>query len=527
MKALHGSISSFAIGRLAPWIPRLGGRAFALISSFSVPFLFVLATFCVTPALYAEEAPKAVPPAIAAAYEARTFTAPDGGTLGYRLLRPEKYDAAKKYPLVLVLHGSGERGRDNEAQLKYGAELFLKPQARATFACFVVVPQCPPDQKWADVDWSSDTPVQPEKVSEPMSQVLGVLDGLETEFSIDQDRLYVTGLSMGGYGTWDLITRYPAKWAAAAPICGGGDKTRAAHAKDVPIWAFHGAMDKTVKPARTEEMIAAIEAAGGHPLFSEYPYVGHGSWTLAFDEPEFLPWMFAQKRGAAPVAFETVAGPFAQPPSNQCPGAGPMQSGIWFRGLWRSRREQWAKSKEGEQGAVVFFGDSITQQWGSLANDFSKLKTANRGISGDTTRGLRTRLQGDVLVLHPKAVSILIGTNDLDQGGAPEAVAENLKVIVADMHKANPDMPIIINKVMPRGPKPGFFPEKIKILNGLYEDAFKNDSKVTFCDTWTLFDDGNGSCKKEEFPDLLHPNAAGYGKWTTELMPIFAKLGLE
>jgi poly(3-hydroxybutyrate) depolymerase/lysophospholipase L1-like esterase len=509
------------MGRLPDWESPMK-FLHGLISS-----ILLMTAFCAPSALFADEAPKPVSAVLVAAYEARTFTAPDGGSIGYRLLKPENYDSAKKYPLVLVLHGSGERGQDNEAQLKYGAALFLKPEAREKFACFVVVPQCPPNQKWADVDWSSDTPVQPEKVSEPMSHVLGALDGLEKEFNIDRDRLYVTGLSMGGYGTWDLITRSPAKWAAAAPICGGGDKTKAARAKDVPIWAFHGVVDKSVKVARTQEMIAAIDAAGGHPLYSEYPYVGHNSWTLAFDEPEFLPWMFAQRLGAAPVSFSRVAGPFAQPPSNQCPGAGPMQSGIWFRGLWQNQREQWAKSKESDQGAVVFFGDSITQKWGSLAKDFPKLKTANRGINGDTTRGLRARLQGDVLDLHPKAVSILIGTNDLDQGGAPEIVAENLKVIVADMHKANPEMPIIINKVMPRGAKPELFPGKIKILNGLYEEAFKNDAKVTFCDTWTLFNDGNDTCKKEEFPDMLHPNAIGYDKWTAELQPVFAKLGLE
>ena len=516
MKTPHGFSSSFAI--LAAF--RFKPPAPILIGSLVLSFLLA-------PLSRADEAPKAVPPAPASVYEARTFTAPDGGTLGYRLLKPDNYDPAKKYPLVLVLHGAGERGEDNEAQLKYGAALFLKPAAREKFACFIVFPQCPPKQKWADVDWTIDNPVQPEKVSEPMSHVLGALDGLEKEFSIDRDRLYLAGLSMGGYGTWDAITRYPEKWAAAAPICGGGDKTKAAPAKDVPIWAFHGVLDKTVKPARSQEMIAAIEAAGGHPLFSEYPYAGHDSWTLAFDEPEFLPWMFAQKRGVAPVSFTSVAGPFAQPPSNQCPGAGPMQSGIWFRGLWQGRREQWNRAREADLGAVVFFGDSITQGWGALANDFPKLKTANRGISGDTTRGLRARLQGDVVDLHPKAVSILIGTNDLDQGAAPEVVAENLKAIVADLHKADPGMPIIINKVMPRGAKPDFFPEKIKLLNGLYEEAFKDDPKVTFCDTWALFNDGNDSCRKEEFPDMLHPNAIGYGKWTAELQPIFTKLGLE
>ena len=512
----------------------------------ALPVLLALLAIILPPMTHADDAPKAAQPTPQSEYEARvqfsagngtqlipqseyearTFTALNGGTIGYRLLKPANYDASKKYPLVLLLHGSGERGEDNAAQLKYGAALFLKPEAREKFSCFVVVPQCPPNQKWADIDWSSDTPTQTENVSEPMGRVLGAIDGLQKEFSIDADRLYVTGLSMGGYGTWDLITRNPEKWAAASPICGGGDKTKAARAKELPIWAFHGALDKTVKPERTIELIAALEAAGGHPLYSEYPYASHDSWSTAFAEPEFLPWMFAQRRGAAPVSFATVAGPLAQPPSNQCPGAGPMQSGIWFRGLWQSKREQWAKAKEADQGAVVFFGDSITQGWESLATDFPKLKVGNRGISGDTTRGLRTRLQGDVLDVHPKAVSILIGTNDLDQGASPEVVAENLKSIVADMHKSNPNMPIIINKVMPRGAKPGLFPGKIKTLNGLYEAAFAQDSKVIFCDTWSLFDDGNDTCKKEEFPDMLHPNAIGYGKWTAALQPIFDKLGL-
>jgi lysophospholipase L1-like esterase len=101
-----------------------------------------------------------------------------------------------------------------------------------------------------------------------------------------------------------------------------------------------------------------------------------------------------------------------------------------------------------------------------------------------------------------------------------------LQAIVAKLHAANPAMPVVISKVMPRGVKAGLYPDKIRVLNGLYEEGFKNDDKVTFCDTWTLFDDGMGSCKKEEFPDMLHPNAAGYAKWTAALRPIFDKLGL-
>ena len=203
-----------------------------------------------------------------------------------------------------------------------------------------------------------------------------------------------------------------------------------------------------------------------------------------------------------------------------------MQSGLWFRPLWQSRREQWSKDAPKDQGAVVFFGDSITQGWGSLEKDFGGLKVANRGISGDTTRGLRYRVQEDVIAVKPKAVSILIGTNDLDQGGEPEVVVENLKAIVGDLLKSNGKLPIVINKVMPRGAKPGKYPEKIQALNALYEQAFAGNPQITFCDTWSLFDAGDGQCKKEEFPDMLHPNAEGYAKWTEALRPIFAKLGL-
>ena len=388
------------------------------------------------------------------------------------------------------------------------------------------MPQCPPEQKWADIDWTSETPTQPAKVSAPMALVLAALEGLQKEFSIDPDRLYVGGLSMGGYGTWDLITRFPEKWAAAVPICGGGDVAAAAKAKAVPVWAFHGVEDKAVKVARTREMIDALKAAGANPLYSEYPYIAHDSWTPAFRSPNCFRGS-SRKSAASPRSLSRRSpAPLAQPPSNQMPGAGPMQSGLWFRGLWKSRREQWAKDAAKDQGAVVFFGDSITQGWGSLAKDFPALKVANRGISGDTTRGLRGRLQGDVLALNPKAVSMLIGTNDLDQGAEPEVVAANLKAIVAELHAADPQMPIVINKVMPRGAKPGKYPEKIVTLNALYEEAFKNDPKITFCDTWTLFDDGTGQCKKDEFPDMLHPNAAGYAKWQAALTPIFEKLKL-
>ncbi|HUT10942.1 MAG TPA: prolyl oligopeptidase family serine peptidase [Thermoguttaceae bacterium] len=219
----------------------------------------------------------------------------DGATLLYRLLEPGDLNAAeKKHPLLLFLHGAGERGSDNQAQLRWGAEMMRS--AAKEHGCFVLVPQCPPDRKWAEVDWSKLTHEMPENSSEPMGLTLEVIAELMKKYPIDPDRLYVMGLSMGGYGTWDAVQRWPDMFAAAVPICGGGDETSADRIK-CPVWAFHGDKDTAVPVSRSRKMIEAIKAAGGKPKYTEYPGVGHNSWSAAFADPELLKWLFAQKRG--------------------------------------------------------------------------------------------------------------------------------------------------------------------------------------------------------------------------------------
>lgn len=460
-------------------------------------------------------------------YEARDFSAPDGKLL-YRLMKPQNFDATKKYPLVLLLHGAGERGEDNKAQLKWGSDLFTTPEAREKYPAFVMVPQCPQNKKWAEMEWGGPSGTAPADPGVTQKLLLGALDAVEKEFPIDLDRVYLTGLSMGGYGTWDLITRYPDRWAAAAPICGGGDKTIAAKAKPVPVWAFHGDADTTVMLVRTTDMVAGLKAAGGNVAMTIYAGVGHNSWSSAFKEPNFLAWMFAQRRGQ-PAKMELAASPYtalAMPPENVFAGTGPLQLAEWFKKLWMQRRVEFAKATAQDRGAVVFLGDSITQGWGSLAKDFSSYKVANRGISGDTSRGVRYRLKEDVLDLNPRAVSLLIGTNDLALGGEPEQTIENIRAIVAELQKQNATVPIVLNHVMPRGPQPGKFPEKIQKLNGLLDEMVKKDPRLSLCDSWSIFDDGKGSCKKEEFPDMLHPNPIGYAKWKAALDAVFAKLKL-
>jgi predicted peptidase len=194
------------------------------------------------------------------------------------------------------LHGSGERGDDNEKQLRHGVPEFASPENRKKYPCFLAAPQCPAGAKWVDVDWSAEAQPQPEKIAEPLRLALELTKSLREEFSVDPGRVYVTGLSMGGYGTWDAITRRPEDFAAAVPICGGGDPSRVERIARVPIWVFHGARDPVVKPSRSRDMVVALMTAGGAPGYTQYPDVAHESWVPAYREPKLFEWLFAQKR---------------------------------------------------------------------------------------------------------------------------------------------------------------------------------------------------------------------------------------
>jgi lysophospholipase L1-like esterase len=208
------------------------------------------------------------------------------------------------------------------------------------------------------------------------------------------------------------------------------------------------------------------------------------------------------------------------------PGAGPIRRMDWFRKLWQDKRSGWAKRVAQDKGAVVFLGDSITQGWGNrLEKSFPGVKVANRGISGDTTRGVLIRLQEDVLALDPAGVVLLIGTNDLEENAEPETIAANLKLILAALKAHNPRLPIVLCQVFPSSASKKRPADKIKKLNQLYAAAVKGDAQVTLIETHPLFADAQGDAKKEEFPDLLHPNEAGYVKWAAALRPILATLG--
>jgi lysophospholipase L1-like esterase len=237
------------------------------------------------------------------------------------------------------------------------------------------------------------------------------------------------------------------------------------------------------------------------------------------------------------LAFTAAAQPAAPTPpadarfqipatDDGLPGAGPLRRADWFQKVWTQRRSQWATRTAQDQQALVFLGDSITQGWGDdFGGRFPGVKAVNRGISGDTTRGVLIRLQEDVLSLRPVGIILLIGTNDLEDQAEPEIVAANLKLILAELKRADPRLPVILCQVFPSSASKKRPADRIKKLNELYAAAVRGDPQVTLLETWPLFANAQGDSKPEEFPDLLHPNPAGYAKWTAALRPVLATLG--
>jgi predicted peptidase len=221
-------------------------------------------------------------------FEKRTYKAGTREAMPYRLFIPRDYDSTKRYPLVLWLHGGGGRGNDNEKQLtggnSAGARVWAAPASQSRYPAFVVAPQCPEGETW--------TP--------RLRQVVELVEELRKAYSIDPQRLYLAGQSMGGYAVWSLLATYPDLFAAAIPICGGGDVSQARKMTQVSIWAFHGELDRAVSVERSREMVAAVKRLGGIVRYTEYKGADHVIWSLAFAEPDLLPWVFAQRRNVPP-----------------------------------------------------------------------------------------------------------------------------------------------------------------------------------------------------------------------------------
>lgn len=225
----------------------------------------------------------------------------EGDTLNYRIAFPD-FSGSQSYPLLIFLHGGGERGNDNISQLKWGVQNFVTDDWMKTYKAIVLAPQVPDKEgyRWSNFEGDFRATGKPLQLGDepaiPLKMTMEVVDQLIEDFAVDTDRIYITGMSMGGFGTWDAIARWPDRFAAAIPVCGGGAPATADLIAHIPIWATHGADDPTVPAEMSRQMIHAIQEAGGRPGYTEYPEVGHFSWLQTYSDEYIIDWLFNQER---------------------------------------------------------------------------------------------------------------------------------------------------------------------------------------------------------------------------------------
>lgn len=228
--------------------------------------------------------------------EAFRYTDDNGTVLPYRLYRPA--ESGENYPLVLFLHGSGEKGSDNEKQVQVNSvtDTLLNEKNRKEYPCYVAAPQCPEGEKWS-VKLEEPGSFS-ENTEEPLlDAVMGLVTELESEYPIDPDQIYIVGISMGGHAVWNLLSRENDTFAAAVSVCGCGDPMQAEKVKDIPLWLFHGAKDSTVPVHYSRDMAEALKKVGAENIrYTEYPGEKHQSWELAYREKDLFPWLFAQRK---------------------------------------------------------------------------------------------------------------------------------------------------------------------------------------------------------------------------------------
>jgi predicted peptidase len=201
------------------------------------------------------------------------------GEVKYIVFVPADYTGEKEFPVILFLHGAGESGTDGKKQAQVGLGKAIRDK-KEKFPFIAIFPQ---SQKGG---WKAD--------GAEGKRAIAILEEVEKDYKTDKKRVYLTGLSMGGFGTWSMAVAHPERWAAIAPICGGGDPKQAAKIKDLPCWCFHGDADTAVKVDQSRKMIQALKDAGGNPKYDEYPKVGHNSWDRAYANAELYEWFLKQ-----------------------------------------------------------------------------------------------------------------------------------------------------------------------------------------------------------------------------------------
>lgn len=402
-------------------------------------------------------------------------------TIGYRYLLalPSGYecDEGARWPLVVFLHGMGARGDKIEAVKKEGLAKLV--DEGKTFPFILVSPQCAPGEHWS------------------AAALDAFVDRLTRKYRVDPDRVYLTGLSMGGYGVWAAAQRNPFRYAAVVPICGGGDPRQAARLRDLPVWAFHGARDTTVPLWESERMIDAIKAAGGEPRFTVFPEAGHDCWTETYANPELYTWLLAQKRSP--------------------------ERAIAAR--WRPRVDRYLERDQFEPppiGGVVFAGSSSIDMWTTLSVDFPGLPIVNRGIGGSWLSHLPEYAPQLILPLRPTTVVVYAGENDLQHNMTVDQVVDAFERVRAQLYAADPAVRLIFLALKP-SPRRRALLSRMQEANVRIAAACEGDPRCTFVDVFTPMLDASGEPRAELFlEDQLHMNVEGYRLWTSLVAPVLA-----
>jgi lysophospholipase L1-like esterase/poly(3-hydroxybutyrate) depolymerase len=343
----------------------------------------------------------------------------DGADYPFQLLVPAELEEGKSYPLILFLHGAGERGNDNQAQIRHFPERMKKLQAENGAPCFVLAPQCPEDVWWNGRRARGSSGVG---VSQPIPSMRAAITSLAEvvrEQPIDRNRIALTGLSMGGFGSWSLATRNPSWFSAVVPICGGGDESGIARLAGLPIQVWHGDADTAVPTDQSRRLVKALNKLEIPVDYHELKGVGHNSWSTAYGDKSCLDLLFNKQRD--PVAMQKAT------------------ATVLANAIAKDER-------------IAFLGDSITQA-GDRENGYVDLIRKGiaelrpeaviipAGISGHKVPDLLRRYQKDVLDKKPTMVFIYIGINDVwhsqnGKGTPIEDFESGLRKLVQDFRAA-------------------------------------------------------------------------------------------
>lgn len=388
----------------------------------------------------------------------------------YLLYLPQDYKETgyKRWPLVLFLHGAGERGNDLEAVKKNGLPKLV--EEGQDFPFIIASPLCPAGRWWSTDDLNL------------------LLDDLIEKHEVDIDRIYVTGLSMGGFGTWELATLFPDRFAAIVPVCGGGDPMRACRMKDIPTWAFHGAKDVVVFPYQTEEMVEALHNCRGNVQYTLYPDADHDSWTATYANPKLYEWLLQQKKKNG---WEKEFATFDK-----------------------------ADSLAGKRTDVVLFtGSSSVRMWKDIKKDLDDSNILNRGFGGSTYADLERDIERIIFRYSPTKLFIYSGDNDLNRKKTPEEVFTEFRGVYGKIKRRLPNTKVYIISTKPSISRAHLLP-KYQAFNLYLKNFLEHEQNAAYIDVFTPMMDDEGKPQQDLFlGDNLHLNKKGYALWTEIIKP--------